>query len=420
MKKSRGIALISILAICAVLLFILGVGLKLGSNGVLFVSQVHKRNVALSAAEAGVYEAMAAIAGNKGFSGTWTGTLSESKASYKAQVTNSLSTAGTLVVVSTGEFGGVKRTLRAELEPDALGFDGVSVDGKVYMFDQGYVNAIASPENPVARPGNIHTQFIGAEAAYQGRDFGEDGTQPLIHVTGSLTSNGSLGTTYTRTARSAASGVNKSGYRLDPVQMQSGSFTTVSTLSGGTLSGNTEIGTDPDTSVTQIPNKLIVPKGVTLVVNGRAEFLGGLAGEGEVVVNGDAIVRTDANFDPNTKEGVKLYSSKSVFLTHPEAELVDSEVIAHLDPVGDYFAQMPMEASVELAIDFPTAAPKGGAFFNWFNSAVSSPNSEFDLWYNGDGTDIHPGLSQETKDWLLQSEPLKTEIADWAASTSGL
>ena len=165
MKKSRGIALISILAICAVLLFILGVGLKLGSNGVLFVSQVHKRNVALSAAEAGVYEAMAAIAGNKGFSGTRTGTLSESKASYKAQVTNSLSTAGTLVVVSTGEFGGVKRTLRAELEPDALGFDGVSVDGKVYMFDQGYVNAIASPENPVARPGNIHTQFIGAEAA---------------------------------------------------------------------------------------------------------------------------------------------------------------------------------------------------------------------------------------------------------------
>ena len=420
MKKSRGIALISILAICAVLLFILGVGLKLGSNGVLFVSQVHKRNVALSAAEAGVYEAMAALANNKSFSGIRTGTLSESKATYKAQVTNALSTAGSLVVVSTGEFGGVKRTLRAELEPDALGFDAVSVDGKVYAFDYGYVNAIASPDNPVARPGNMHTQYIGAEAAYQGRDFGEDGTQPLIHVTGALTSNGSLGSTYTRTARTWASGVSKTGYRLDPVQMQSGSFTTVATLSGGTLSGNTEIGTDPDTSVTQIPNKLIVPKGVTLVVNGRAEFLGGIGGEGEVVVNGDAIIRTDGNFDPNTKEGVKVYASKSVFITHPEAELDDSEVIAELDPVGDYFARMPMEASVELAIDIPTAAPKGGAFFTWFNSAVSSPNSEFDLWYNGDGTDIHPGLSQETKDWLLQSDPIKTDIASWASSTSGL
>ena len=52
--QRRGVALVVILVIAAVLLGIISVGLKMGSDGVLFVSAAHRRNVALSAAEAGV------------------------------------------------------------------------------------------------------------------------------------------------------------------------------------------------------------------------------------------------------------------------------------------------------------------------------------------------------------------------------
>jgi hypothetical protein len=415
MKKARGIALISILFIAATLLAILGIGLKLGSNGVLFVSQAHKRNVALSAAEAGVYEAIIAIQVDKTFEGSATGTLTGSQGTYSYEVVNELFTSRVAHVTSTGEFGGVKRTLKVELEPDSAGFDGISISGKVYVFDQAYVNGLASPSNPIARPGNAHSEYLsGSSPSFEGQDFGEDGTTPLFHTSGDLTTRGSFHNALTRVSLSEQVGVSKPAYRLDPLEMASGTFNTVATIGPGVVSGNTEV-----TGDLTVTGKVVVPKGTKLVVHGRAEFLGGLSGEGEVVVDGDAIIRTDSTFDSSIEEGVKLSVGESVFISHPEAEIVNGAVSAEFDVVGDFFAQMPLQASNDLSIDIPTTAPQGGSFFTWFDSAASSPSAEFSLWYTGDGTDIHPGLSQETKQWLQQSRAIHSAITSWAAGATG-
>ena len=204
--------------------------------------------------------------------------------------------------------------------------------------------------------------------------------------------------------------------------MESGSFTTASSLSPGILSGNTEISlADPTTDIIEVTGKVVVPKGVKLVIHGSVKFLGGLGGEGEVVVDKDVLIRTDANFDPTVQEGVKLFAGDSVFITHPESSISGGVVNTDFSPVGDYFAQMPIQANSEISVGIPTSAPKGADFFTWFASGANSSDQEYQLWYDGDGTDIHPGLSQETKTWLNQSTQgsLATEIENWAAGATG-
>jgi hypothetical protein len=415
LRKRSGIALVVILVLAAVLLGIISVGLQLGSSGVLFVSATHKRNVALSAAEAGVYEAIVSLQNDKHFHGTASGTLAASGATYNYEVTNELFSQRRATVISTGDYGGTRRALKVELEPDSAGFSGLSVNGKVYVFDQAYVNGIASTTSPVNRPGNAHTNFQSSSSpSYVGEDFDDDGTGARLHATGLLSAGGDFDPALTRVDRQEQNNTTEPEYRLNPVAMASGSFSTVSTLSPGTLSSNTEINDDVELS-----GKLIVPKGVTLVVHGDAKFLGGISGDGQVVVDGDVLLRTDANYDPTIEEGIKLCAGESVFLTHPKTTIADGEVSGgEFNEVGDFFAQMPMSATTELSTNIPVDAPHGADFFGWFDGAVDSPDSEFALWYNGDGTDIYPGLSEETKTWLETSRGMHSQISTWAAGSA--
>lgn len=412
MRSKRGIALVTILLVAAVLMTIVSVGLKLGSDGVLFVSNVHKRNVALAAAEAGVYEAIAALQADKSFEGHLEGTLADAGSTYSCEVENEIFTERVVRVTAIGEFGGTRRILKAELEPDSGGFDGLSVNGAVAIFQRSYVNAIASTDNPLARPGNSHTNYAAPSAnpSYVGAEPRPDGPA-LMRATGTLSAGGAFDSNLSRVARDEVANQTRPEYRLDAAEMESGgSFSTVSTLGGGTLSGNTEVTDD-----VEVTSKVIVPKGVKLVIQGDARFLGGLGGEGEVVVHGDVVLRTDATFDPSIEEGVKLYCDDSIVVTHPTST-VDEHGIDEGDfnVVGDFFAQMPLEAGSELSTNLPTSAPQGGDFFTWFDSQADSPDSEFQLWYNGDGTSINPGLSEDTKEWLQNSRPIHTQIAAWA------
>lgn len=408
--KKRGIALVTVLLVAAVLMTIVSVGLKLGSDGVLFVSNVHKRNVALAAAEAGVYEAIVALQNDKKFQGHLQGTLSGSQGTYSCDVRNTIFGDGLVRVVATGEFGGTRRTLKAELEPDSGGFDGLSVKGVVGVFQRSYVNAIASSENPVARPGNSHSEFTGAGGSYVGAEP-QPGGPARLHVTGTLSTLGSFDSALDRVARDEEENYSKPTYRLDPTEMESGGgFTPATSLAPGTLAGNTEVNNE-----VEVTGKVVVPKGVKLVINGDARFLGGLSGEGEVVVHGNVVLRTDSTFDPEIKEGVKLYCDDSIVITHPTAS-VDQHGVDEGDfnAVGDFFAQMPLEASSELSTNLPLSAPRGGDFFDWFDGKVDSPDPDFQLWYQGDDTSINPGLSEETKQWLQKSRPIHTEIEHWA------
>ncbi len=410
MTSRRGIALVSILIVAATLLVFISVGLKMGSSGVLFVSQVHKRNVALGAAEAGVFEAMLRLQQNKHFTGNFQGTLTDSQGTYQVSVDNQLFGNRVARVTSTGEYGRVKRTIRAELEPDSAGMQALTLDGKVYVFDRAYVNAIASPSSPVARPGHAYTAYqSGGAHSYVGREFHSSGSNPLLHATGELSTRGNFDPDLERVSMVELTNTVKQQYRLDPVQMASGSFATATTLGPGVLAGSTEVNAD-----VEVHGKVIVPKGTTLVINGDARFLGGLGGEGQVVVNGDALVRTDATFDPSIEEGIKLYVDQSLLITHPQTAVEDGEVQnAVFHEVGDYFAKMPIEASTDLSVALPVSAPRGTEFFSWFDQSVGSPDSEFSLWYNGDGTDIYPGLTEETKQWLNDSRSLLPQLESW-------
>lgn len=412
MRRRRGIALVTILLISAVLMTIVSVGLKLGSDGVLFVSNVHKRNVALAAAEAGIYEAMAAVQNDKSFHGHLQGTLADSGSTYRCEVENELFSNRVVRVIATGEFGGTRRTLKAELEPDSGGFDGLSVNGVVGVFQRSYVNAIASSDNPLMRPGNAHTNYgSGANAGYVGAEARSNGAA-LLHATGGLSAQGDFDSSLERVSQGETTGQTKPQYRLDSTQMESGgSFTTATSLSPGTLTGNTEITND-----IEVTGKVIVPKGVKLVVRGDARFLGGISGEGEVVVHGDAVVRTDAVYDPSIEEGVKLFVDDSVVVTHPSATIDEHGVDeGTFNQVGDFFAQMPLEASDQLSTNLPISAPRGGDFFTWFDTQMTSPSPEFQLWYEGDNTSINPGISEDTKSWLQNSRPIHAQIAAWAA-----
>ncbi len=417
MKKRQGIALVTVLMVAAVLLAVVSVGLKLGSSGVLFVSQAHKRNVALSAAEAGVYEAIIAIQKDRAFQGTVSGTLPESGASYSYSLTNHLANSSEATVISTGEYGGIRRTLRVELEPDSAGFQGMSLGGKVYIFDQAYFNAVASSDNPVARPGHAHSEYNAESFSFVGRDYDGNG-RIRIHATGVLSAGAGYDSNLVPTTKETLTNTNRPKYRLDKAAMLSGGGFTSRTpgqlSSGGTVSANTEV--DAGGGRVTISNNLFIPKGVTLhIKNGDLELLGGVSGDGQLVVDNDVLVRTSNTFDSSTKEGIKLLAGGSAFVAHPLASGGESDL--HLPPpnvVGDYFAQMPLEASYEISTNIPVNAPKDGAFFTWFNANVDNGDANFQLWYNGDGTDINPGLSEETKHWLQQSRPIRNEIQTWA------
>lgn len=416
MKRQHGVALMTVIVVSAVVLVVLSAGLKLGNSGVLFVSQVHKRNVALSAAEAGVYEAILALQKNRLAQGTFQGQLSESGASYSYTLENRFSSHRDAVVTSTGEYGDTKRSLKVLLEPDSAGFSGASLGAKVYVFDQAYFNAVASSDNPVARPGNAHSNYTKESLSFVGRDYDGNGRWGL-HATGTLSAGTNIDQTLNPIARDISPNTTRDGYRLNRQKMLSqGGFTTRSTSelrAGGHLSSNVVV----DGPI-EIVGKLFIPKDVTLHVRGgKAEFLGGVSGDGQIVVDGDVLVRTDSALDSSVKEGTKIFSEGSAFIVHPTTSGGEEDLnIPPPNIVGDYFAQMPLEATYELSTNLPINAPQGGEFFSWVNSQVGGGggDSNFQLWYNGDGTDIYPGLSEETKTWLNNSRPIQQHIQTWA------
>ena len=412
MKKNiRGMAMVTILLVSAALLAIISAGLGMGSSSVLMVSQAHQRNVALAAAESGVYEAMLRLEQDKAFFGSDSAVLAESDGAYRFTVENNLLSQNLAVITSTGSTGDVERTLRVTVEPDASSFAGLAVEGKVYVFDVAYVNAIASAANPLVRPGNAHTNFSGSDSAFLAKDYNDDGAPTILRTTGELSASGSFDSDLNTVQVNRSTGVNKSLYRLDRAAMLSGSFTNASGPGSPSITTNTRYSGD-----TTFVQKIRVAKGVTLHITGEAEFLGGLAGEGNVVVEGDTVVRTDSSFDPNIEGGIKLLSDASIFIVHPSSEVSSSDVSIQFDDVGDYFAQMPREAYSEIANGIPVSAPKGSDFFGWYAANAGSTSQDFQSWYNGDGSKIYPGLSQPTKDWLNLSIGKAAAIQAWAAA----
>ncbi len=415
--NKRGIALISVLIVSSAILAILAAGIRIGTSGVLHVSVAHRRNVALSAAEAGVYQAMSELEQDKNFEGEGEGTLGASGARYRFTVTNEIWGGGSATVVSTGSLGPVNRTLRVRLEPDTEGFDGLSLGGKVYAYDRAYINGISSASNPLYRPGNAHSEHSSGEDAFVGGDFDGDGEAATLRATGDVTTAGTIDSTdLDLIARQAEELVSQNGYRLDKDQMLSGNFPSATTVpSDGKFTGNARFSGD-----VTFPMKVTIEEGATVhIQGGSATFLAGVEGEGSLVVDGDVVIQTRAEFHSEYKEGITVLADGSISLAHPEAEASDSGLSYEMDAVGDYFAQMPSKSPSQIANGIPADAPRDGDFFLWLDTELSSGgDSEFLLWYQGDGSEAHPGLSTDTRAWLENSRPIKEDIKAWADSAS--
>lgn len=419
MMRKRGVALVTILIVAAALLAIVSIGLRLGSEGVLFSSQAHKRNVALAAAEAGVYEAIERLQVDKNFSGAANATLEESGASFEIRVDNNIASAGVAEVVSTGIVGSTRRTLKVELEADASNFQSISLGGKVYVYERVYANGISGTQERLVRPGHIHSQYASG-VTYQGQDYEGRSIPAELHATGDLTTrSGSLKSDLGVTAATEASSVNRQPYELDRDRMlqdfDRGSAATA-VGPGNVVSSDTLLTGDQ-----VFANEIVLENGATLhIEGGYAEFLGGVRGDGQVVVDRDVVIRAGGNFDPAVEGGIRLYSNESVLLVHPEVSTDDDGFDIPRDQntaVGDYFAEMPMEAVYEMPTGLPLDAPRGVEFFEWFHANMSgSPSQEFSLWLDGNNTELYPGLSQATKDWLEKSASYVGAMTQWANS----
>jgi hypothetical protein len=411
----RGIALISVLIVLGSLLAIVAAGMQLGSSGVLMVSQTHIRNVALAAAEAGVYEAMMRLDQDKHFEGEGQGTLSESHSSYRYRVVNQLWAGSQATVISTGTYGSVSRTLRVTLEPDTEGFGGVALGGRMYTYDRAYINGISSAGNPLYRPGHAHSEWgHGTEFAFLGGDFDGDGARAQLRATGDLSTSGLFdNSNLSSLARNQNENHSKPQYRLSRDAMLDRSFTNGTVPSDGRFTGNVRLSGD-----TVFPMKVYIAEGATVhIQGGDAKFMRGIEGKGSLVVDGDLMIQTDSKFDSDNDQGLKVLADGSIAVAHPEASTSDDGLHYEIDAVGDYFAQMPPEAPNQVSHGIPVTAPQDGDFFLWLDEKLSSGgDSEFNLWYNGDGTELNPGLSETTKEWLLRSRDIKEEIKAWADS----
>ncbi len=415
--RRRGIALISVLMLAAAILAILAAGLQLGASGVLHVSQAHKRNVALCAAEAGVYEAVLRLENDKGFTGTAAGDLVASGGKFSISVTNDLWTGAEATVVSTGTYAGVSRTLKVSLQPDTEGFGALSLGGKVYTYDKAYINGISSAKNPLYRPGNGHSEFGGAtDDGFVGQDFNGDGEQARIRATGDLSAAGRFASDLEVVARSKKEMVHEPQYRLNKDEMLAVSFSAGTVPTDGKFTGSARFNGD-----VTFPMKVTIAEGATIhIQGGSAKFLGGLEGKGSLVVDGDIVIQTDAEFDSSNDSGLKVLADGSIAISHPEASSDDEGVHYEIDAVGDYFAQMPPDAPSQIAQGVPVNAPRDGDFFLWIDDQLSgTPSPEFNQWYEGDGSEMNPGLSPSTKQWLGQSRGIKEDIKAWADSANG-
>lgn len=405
MKRTqrRGIALIAVLIVSVAILALVSAGLATGSQNVLFVSKVHQRNVAIAAAEAGVYQAIEIVEGQMDYDGTFTDALSESGADIEVTVTNNMSVDGTIVIVSNGSYGSTERALRVVLRPSGATFGAIGSEGGIYVERNTYVNAIRSMRDTLPDYGNIHTNSSNGV-----RDLDSGGR---LSVTGEASSTGSINTGLVDANTVNDNTPTRPLYGLDRAQMLSGTFSSGSLPGDGQVTSNLRISGD---LVTATP--VHVPAGVTLHITGDAALAGGVTGEGNVVVDGDATIRANGGFDPNNNDGLAVYVEGAAIVTHPEAEIDDSDgdIIFTEDIVGDYFAQMPPDAAYDLTRQLPVGAPASEDFFQWYRTESGSPSAGFTLWRDGDGSDLNPGLSPSTKAWLDNSIPIETDLTNWA------
>jgi hypothetical protein len=398
---NRAIALPLVLLSSMIVLGIILLGLQLSSQNILFIAGVHRRNVAQAAAEGGVYKAMARLESDGAFQGTFTEPLGD--AAIEVAVDNQLAGAGYAVIRSTGKSGRFSKTVEARIEFSALSFETIGSEGQIIGRGPNYANGVHSLRNPLTEAVGVHSNsnIPGAIRLVDASD--------RFKIGGIASAVGTIAPGIDAVEKNENE-PSRNFIDLDRDELLAGTFNNGTLPSNGQLSSNLRV-----TGEVEFHQELVLSNDAVLHLTGDAVFHEGITGKGTVVSDGDLYVRGGENIHLDNDSGVLLYSEQNIHLVHPQATNDgQGEFVSTVDPVGDYFAQMPESAGYYLSQTLPVDAPNGIAFFNWYKSQSVSPSSSFSDWRNGDGTEINPGLPPDVKSWLDASVQINQELNQWA------
>jgi hypothetical protein len=417
MKKRRAMALVTVLMGSLVLLILVLTGVQMAGRNLFTMSRVHERNMALYAAEAGVYKTIAEIEALDRYpsDGLRPRVELSNGASYQVDLRRS---GDSLILRSTGQTKKARRTLEITLNLSADSFMALASEGRIAVSDDIFINAIESMANPKNLKGNIHTNSNDNDAIYNEQRDSRASVTGLASSVGQITAD-IVGSRQPRAARIDSLAIDR----------------------------DTLIGTSPYTTITEIPadgqirghlriaevdweGTLHVEAGAVLHVTGDAAFARGITGEGTVVVDGECLLRASPELDERNPKGVMLYAGQGAAILHPQARRETLRVTTSSppdptpenpnppappsvsretyvqqdpDPVAEFFASRPPDTEFNLRQGLPVNAPTDLEFFEYLEREELSPSEAFQLWMEGDGTPENPGLRPEVKAWVKKS-----------------
>lgn len=414
--RFRAFALITVLMISIVVLILILAGLQFAGKNLFTMAKVHDRNLALYAAEAGVYQTLADIETLDRYpdDGLRPRVQLSNGANYQVQLTR----AGNQITLrSEGRAPRAVRTLEVvvQLSPDS--FFGVATEGPIGLADDTFVNGVFSTLNPKPGKGNIHTNNANTEAILS---EATTSNPTRLSVTGEATAVGGIRTTVVGKHQAQANYVDPLQVNRDEL-LGTHSYTTLSELpADGIIRGHRRI------SEVDWEGPLHIEEGAVLHVTGDLALARGVTGSGTLVVDGQALVRASDRIDLENPKGVFLYAQGGLAMIHPQAyretiEIVDftppeateenpnpqprpsesRETFVHVpDPAAAFFASRPVDTEFNLRQGLPLDAPTDLEFFEYYERQMLSPSETFEAWMNGD-PDLHiPGLRPEVKQWL--------------------
>lgn len=400
---SRGLALLTVLMLSAIVLVISLSVLGLSSNSILFVSAYHKRTAARYAAEGGVYRAIDRLEGNASFNGRFEETLPHTEASFQADVENQLGDEdASAAITSVGRAGAQRKRLKVEVRLSADAYAALASEGRLQFSGNTFINGIRSIGNPVPEPGNVHTNSSDWDA------IGGDGH---VDVSGKASSMGSVGTVIDLEDRLEYA--NRAPLKpVDRDRLLAVSFPDATLPYDGVIRRNTRIGGN-----LQVEGDLVVEKGCVMHVQGDLRVGGTIRGGGTVVVDGDTVFHGSSGVDLANTDGVLLYGGGDISLGHPLQVFRDGEFSRHQDAVAEYFGRMPDSAPNVLSRDLPEGTPTGIAFFEWYARQSRNPSEEFLQWRDGSVAGSE-GIPTEVRLWLDSSTSILEDLRKWQKGQS--
>lgn len=415
MRIRRGMALITVLMVSLVLLIFLLTGVQITGRNLFTMARSHERNMALYAAEAGIYASMAEFETLNHFpdSASLPAVTLSNGASYQVDVVRD---GEDIHLTSTGVAFRAKRKLQVTLRLGADSYQAVQNEGIVSLEDDTFVNGVQSTLNPKPDRGNLHTNS-GDPAAI--RPDTSSGTDPRLSATGKASAQGGITATVVGHSQPGAGSIPPVQLNRDSL-LGSATYTTVSNLpSDGVVQGHMRIDGDLDYT-----GAIQIPEGAVLHVTGDCAIGRGITGSGTLVVDGECLIRASDNLDLGNARGVVTYAERGVSLIHPEAQRQTVEVTQHPDPndpqtiveesvetfsfepdpLAEFFASRPTDTEFNLRQGLPLEAPADLEFFEYYERELVTGSEGFQLWLNGDGTDLNPGVRPEIKQWLQKAQ----------------